>query len=108
MQAHWENILISLAGTMLPPIANPVSVYRRDEYGVLNLAFSQCAEVAKQHSRSFYLATSLLPEGKRDSVRVLYAFCRTVDDIVDEGNGDDREAILLARGRFGRYCPTRG
>jgi phytoene synthase len=94
MHAHWENILISLAGSMLPPIANPVSVYRRDEYGVLNLAFSQCAEVARQHSRSFYLATSLLPVEKRDAVRVLYAFCRTVDDIVDEGSGEDREAQL--------------
>ncbi|MDQ2691905.1 MAG: phytoene/squalene synthase family protein, partial [Chloroflexota bacterium] len=47
-----------------------------------------------QHSRSFYLATGLLPEEKRSAVRALYAFCRTVDDIVDESSDTERDSQL--------------
>jgi phytoene synthase len=36
----------------------------------------------------------LLPEEKRSAVRALYAFCRTVDDIVDESSDGERDAQL--------------
>jgi phytoene synthase len=45
-----------------------------------------------RHSRSFYLASQLLPAPKREAARALYAFCRTTDDLVDDpGNnaGDE-------------------
>jgi phytoene synthase len=32
------------------------------------------------------MASGLLPEEKRSAVRALYAFCRTVDDVVDESD----------------------
>jgi 15-cis-phytoene synthase len=41
------------------------------------------------------VATSLLPPAKRRAIRVLYAFCRASDDIVDCSRGD-REAALAA------------
>jgi phytoene synthase len=50
----------------------------------LNKAYQQVAATTASHSKSFYFASGLLPEEKRLAVRALYAFCRTVDDVVDE------------------------
>jgi phytoene synthase len=47
-------------------------------------------KITREHSKSFYLASQLLLEEKRSAVRALYAFCRTVDDIVDEDTVDVR------------------
>ncbi len=40
-------------------------------------------QVIRQHSRTFYMATGLLPLQKRSAIRALYAFCRRTDDLVD-------------------------
>lgn len=40
-------------------------------------------EVIAQYSKSFALASKLLPAAARDSAAVLYAWCRRADDIVD-------------------------
>lgn len=49
-------------------------------------AYDRCEEIIAANSKSFYKAFSLLPKEKRKAVWAVYAFCRTVDDIVDEGN----------------------
>ena len=41
------------------------------------------------HSRTFYLASALLPSAKRRAVRALYAFCRVSDDLVDRVVGEE-------------------
>lgn len=93
MQAQWEHRLIALAGKpALPPTAPFFSYWAGDH--TLQKAYQQCSRVTAQHSKSFYMASALLPEEKRAAVRALYAFCRTVDDIVDEQEGEDREARL--------------
>lgn len=54
------------------------------------LEFSQipesAAEVIKVHSRSFYLASLLLPSSIRRDVRRLYAWCRWCDDAIDQAS----------------------
>lgn len=40
--------------------------------------------VMEKHAKTFRLASALFDEGVRDEVAVLYAFCRLVDDTVDE------------------------
>ncbi len=40
-------------------------------------------QVIRQHSRTFYMATGMLPLKKRSAIRSLYAFCRRTDDLVD-------------------------
>jgi len=40
-------------------------------------------QVTRENSRTFYLATALLPPRERRAIRVLYAFCRATDDLVD-------------------------
>lgn len=57
-------------------------------------AFEHCEALTLEHSKSFYMATALLPKAKRLAIRALYAFCRTTDDIVDTTPGIMREAQL--------------
>ena len=49
----------------------------------LELAYERCQEISSRYSRSFHLASQLLPREKRRSIRALYAFCRIADDLVD-------------------------
>lgn len=49
-------------------------------------AYEECESIIKLHSKTFHRAFSLLPKNQRNAVWAIYAFCRTVDDIVDESN----------------------
>ncbi|AIQ61343.1 phytoene/squalene synthase family protein [Paenibacillus borealis] len=44
----------------------------------------QCEELMKKGSTSFYKAFNFLPSPRREAVHVIYAFCRIIDDSVDE------------------------
>jgi presqualene diphosphate synthase len=53
-----------------------------------SLPASQIAAVKKKASgSSFYLAMRLMPRKERDAMFAIYAFCRRVDDIADDGLG---------------------
>jgi phytoene synthase len=104
IQAHWENRLIHLAGKVTHPSKNPIFSYWAGD-AALEKAYALCGQIAAHHSKSFSLASALLPEEKRSAVRALYAFCRTVDDIVDESTLIGRDVELdywrgLAQGRL--------
>ena len=43
-----------------------------------------CQQKAAQSGSSFYYSFLFLPSGRRRAINALYAFCREVDDIVDE------------------------
>ncbi|MEM9950981.1 MAG: squalene/phytoene synthase family protein [Chloroflexota bacterium] len=63
---------------------------------VLDAAYKKCDEITEENSRTFFMASSLLPEDKKRGARALYAFCRITDDIVDEPNSalEHRQANL--------------
>jgi phytoene synthase len=98
--SSWERQLLVLAqdalcfprdafsaGSMLKQKQVPVKTY------------AACEAITAQHSRSFFLATSLLPGEKRRAMRVLYAFCRTADNLAD---GDvEQPAVKLLELRKG-------
>ncbi|WP_027341086.1 phytoene/squalene synthase family protein [Hamadaea tsunoensis] len=67
-------------------------------------SYERCRELHKQHGRSYYLATRLLPAAKRPHVHALYGFTRYADEIVDRtdaGAPADRAAALRDwAGRF--------
>lgn len=46
------------------------------------------SEVIAHHSKSFALASKLLPRGARNDAAILYAWCRRADDAVDNGTPD--------------------
>jgi phytoene synthase len=54
--------------------------------------YRACREIARIHSKTFYLSSLFLSPAKRRAVWAVYAFCRTADDIVDR--------IAPARGRL--------
>jgi phytoene synthase len=92
-QANWENQLLALAGNIPNPQARPFFYYWAGDAS-LRTAYAQAEQITAEHSKSFYFASGLLPEEKRSAVRALYAFCRTVDDIVDESIDEKRESQL--------------
>ena len=83
VNANWENQLIDLAGNIPHPSTRPFFSYWAGDAS-LHSAYKQAEKITAEHSKSFHFASGLLPEEKRSAVRALYAFCRTVDDIVDE------------------------
>ncbi|MBD3184332.1 hypothetical protein GF312_18760, partial [Candidatus Poribacteria bacterium] len=54
----------------------------------LEEAYEHCRKLTKHHSRTFYVASSLLPGEKCRAARALYSFCRISDDLVDIPEGD--------------------
>ncbi|WP_019928297.1 phytoene/squalene synthase family protein [Nocardia sp. BMG111209] len=54
----------------------------------LAAAYRYCRAVAAVHGRTYFLAARLLSPDRRVAVHALYAFARTVDDIVDHGAPD--------------------
>lgn len=82
-QANWENQLLALAGNVQHPHTRPFFSYWAGD-ATLHKAYKQAEKITAEHSKSFHFASGFLPEEKRSAVRALYAFCRTVDDIVDE------------------------
>ncbi len=94
----------------------------------LEAAFDLADRITRHHSRSFYLASGLLPRPTRLAIRSLYAFCRFTDDIVDnaadqgatdaldawqtgnlEGLGEEAVQVMAAwRDTQARYSIPRG
>jgi phytoene synthase len=50
----------------------------------LAAAYERCRVLHRQHGRTYYLATRLLPFWKRRHVHALYGFTRYADEIVDQ------------------------
>jgi 15-cis-phytoene synthase len=80
----WEHRLLSLATEAIE--ASPRLPQLLDtpvDPAILENSYAECESITSTHSRSFYLASSLLPSDKKRAVRALYAFCRIADDIID-------------------------
>ncbi len=100
----WEHQLLAWAHEGLAErlAAQPGHVVVPDG-AILEAAYMHCEQVTREHSRTFFLASGLLPPEKRRAARALYAFCRTSDDLIDRGGGDGlarleawRQATLAA------------
>jgi phytoene synthase len=65
----------------------------------LTAAYDRCREIHREHGRTYYLATRLLPAWKRRHVHALYGFTRYADEIVDQTESRptaERAALLTA------------
>lgn len=47
-------------------------------------AYAAARAICRRHAKSFYFASHFLPADKRDAAYAVYAFCRLLDDAVDE------------------------
>lgn len=75
----------------------------------LDVAYAYCDEITAQHSRSFHLASSLLPLEKQRAVRALYAFCRISDDIIDQQADNTKvedQMRMWQHNAFSNHPPT--
>ena len=52
------------------------------------------ARLTRQSGTNFYYAFRLLPAEKRRAIYALYAFCRVVDDCVDEEDGEGEPGLV--------------
>lgn len=77
----WEVRLLLAAEEAFHSHTGGIKV--KADSSALAAAYRQCALITRQHSRTFYMASALLPPEKRQAARALYAFCRITDDIVD-------------------------
>jgi len=122
----WEPLLLTLAheAAHSQKLQLPRLIDDRD---ALHQAYAHCESLTAVHSRSFHLASGLLPAEKRRAVRALYAFCRVTDDIVDdnpdtavtelqqwkahafssEPPADDQVAVAWADARAHYHVPVR-
>jgi phytoene synthase len=90
----WEHGLLAQAYAPLEnrlrhgvELSRSSAQYRR--------AYAHCRAITREHSRTFYIASALMPAEQRRAIQALYAFCRVSDDIVDRNDGD-RAADLRA------------
>lgn len=101
---EWEKPLLSLATHDSSGHQQPAdSLVQEDE--MLEWAYGYCARITAMHSRSFYLASRLLPADKRRAARALYTFCRTTDDIVDNPAGNVTQRLEAWRTRALNWDP---
>lgn len=64
-------------------------------------SYDVCAAIMKKGSLSFYQAFKQLPTKRFQAVTAVYAFCRYVDDLVDESEPADKESVYLALDQLG-------
>jgi phytoene synthase len=109
MKPTWELRLQTLAKDALcfsDEAIRPVGEVAEAE--LLRKAYQTCEVITAQNSRSFYVATSLLPGAKRRAMRALYAFCRTADNLADNNvEKPDVQLNLLRSGIRSNQKKTR-
>jgi phytoene synthase len=86
LAANWERQLIEKA-TVTPAydLIAPLFAYNHD---VMDGAYRECAKITREHSKTFYLTSSLLDGEAQKAARALYAFCRVSDNLADMETGD--------------------
>lgn len=90
----WELRLLGAAQEAFRSQARPEI---NPHPATLRAAYHCCEAMTYRHSRTFYLASSLLPYEQRLAARALYAFCRVTDDIVDATKQTPEERLKALR-----------
>lgn len=82
----WENRLLAQAYAPLENILRHEVEWlsERDQ----QRAYLHCEALTREHSRTFYVASALLPLEQRQAIRALYAFCRVSDDLIDQDSAE--------------------
>lgn len=54
--------------------------------GLLEQAYSRCAEVTSEYAKTFYLGTQLMTPQQAKAIWAIYVWCRRTDELVDGPN----------------------
>jgi len=83
--------------------------------GLLDQAYSRCAEVTSEYAKTFYLGTQLMTPQQAKAIWAIYVWCRRTDELVDGPNASritpkvssQHTALeLTGHGRAPRHCST--
>lgn len=78
------------------------------EYIQLHRGYDACRAVTRAHAASFYLASHALSGDRRRGAYAVYAFCRRVDDAIDEAEGAERaeleRRVAMLRNELDQVC----
>lgn len=102
---NWEQSLLTLAGEAQTPASAGGAITFVDKK-LIGRAHAYCSSLTAAHSRSFHLATALLPGDKRRAMRALYAFCRVSDNIVDCPENDPQQRLDHWRAKALSFQPA--
>jgi 15-cis-phytoene synthase len=91
---EWEKPLHKLAFQAVEDKLHEEKISEAND-SLLDIAYQLADDVTKENSKTFYVASSLLPRAKRQAIRALYAFCRITDDFIDQTHQDPRELLGL-------------
>jgi len=103
----WERTLLPLAYEAEHQVVAPTPVPVSDT-ALLDRAYAYCDAITSTQSRTFHMATGLLPPRKRRAMRALYAFCRLSDDIVDCSQENAEVSLATWRRKALAPAPPRG
>lgn len=65
----------------------------------LRAEYAAAQAICRRHARSFYFSSFFLPREKRKHAYAVYAFCRGIDDAVDEGGAEGIDERIAAFSR---------
>jgi phytoene synthase len=57
-----------------------------EKSGLLEQAYSRCAEVTSEYAKTFYLGTQLMTPQQAKAIWAIYVWCRRTDELVDGPN----------------------
>jgi 15-cis-phytoene synthase len=88
---NWEKTLLTWA---IEPLLEQVGNHTLPSSNILlDKAYEHCKHITQYHSRTFHMASRLLPAEKQRAVHALYAMCRITDDIVDRAEEMDSNPL---------------
>ncbi|MDX2162931.1 MAG: squalene/phytoene synthase family protein [bacterium] len=87
-QPTWEAILLDWAYTALESPTHAPETGAEASQHTLDAAYRTCETITRENSRTFFIASGLLPLERRRAARALYAFCRVTDNIIDHAQGE--------------------
>ena len=102
---NWEQTLISWATESLRD--GTEKCLEPSSSQLLGKAYEHCKYITQHHSRTFYMASSLLPPMKRRAVHALYAVCRITDDIVDQAESEKADSLTTLEDWYQRLSHQR-
>jgi phytoene synthase len=88
--ANWDKLIKKATITTGYDFATPLIQYGDDTLG---RAYNHCANITREHSKTFYLTSSLLGGEITKAARALYAFCRVSDDLIDQNADQDHHQL---------------
>lgn len=88
MPPFGELTLLQTSASPPPALPGPVLTSAPGSPEQVAEAFEHCERLAKTHYENFSVGTRLIPRELRKHFYSVYAFCRGVDDLGDEVDGD--------------------